>query len=189
MRRALSVAEVSPLKVSYINAHATSTPLGDSAENVAITRLMMGEGGFEKGREEEVCVTSIKGALGHLLGGAGAVEAITSVLSIRDVSSALLPLSVLYLVSPNTSISPSLNLLFPTRENLGNNTTQNIVPPTLNLTDIDKQNFKFNYVPLISQEPEHGVHVVLSNSFGFGGGCASLLFQKYEGEGARLQAR
>ena len=86
MRRALSTAQIPPSKVDYINAHATSTPLGDSAENAAIAALMMGEGGLEIGNEQEVCVSSIKGALGHLLGGAGAVEAVVSVLAIRDVS-------------------------------------------------------------------------------------------------------
>ncbi|MCJ1390133.1 Mitochondrial beta-keto-acyl synthase [Xylographa bjoerkii] len=98
MRRALSTAQTSPSKVDYINAHATSTPLGDSAENAAIATLMMGEGGLETGREEEVCVSSIKGALGHLLGGAGAVEAVASVLTIRD-----------------NLVPPTLNLTSPDR--------------------------------------------------------------------------
>ena len=89
MRRALSTAQIPPFKVDYINAHATSTPLGDSAENAAIFTLMMGEGGLEKGREQEVCVSSVKGALGHLLGGAGAVEAVISVLAIKDVSAVI----------------------------------------------------------------------------------------------------
>ncbi|MCJ1417818.1 hypothetical protein MMC32_004163 [Xylographa parallela] len=98
MRRALSTAQILPSKVDYINAHATSTPLGDSAENAAIATLMMGEGGLEKGTEQEVCVSSIKGALGHLLGGAGAVEAVASVLAIRD-----------------NIVPPTLNLTSPDR--------------------------------------------------------------------------
>ncbi|MCJ1478131.1 Mitochondrial beta-keto-acyl synthase [Lambiella insularis] len=76
MRRALASAQIPPAKVDYINAHATSTPLGDAAENAAIATLMMGEGGLRNGREGEVCVSSIKGALGHLLGAAGAVETV-----------------------------------------------------------------------------------------------------------------
>ncbi|MCJ1292739.1 Mitochondrial beta-keto-acyl synthase [Xylographa carneopallida] len=99
MRRALSSAQIAPSKVDYINAHATSTPLGDSAENAAIATLMMGEGGLEKGREQEVCVSSVKGALGHMLGGAGAVEAVTSVLAVRDN---IVP-PTLNLTAPDTS--------------------------------------------------------------------------------------
>ena len=83
MRRALSVAEIRPSEVSYINAHATSTPLGDGAEANAIRSLMLGEGGVRT--EEEVCVSSTKGATGHLLGAAGAVEAMFSVLAIKNV--------------------------------------------------------------------------------------------------------
>lgn len=93
MRRALSTAQISPVNVDYINAHATSTPVGDSAENAAIATLMMGEGGLEKGREGDVCVSSIKGALGHLLGAAGAVEAVASVMAIKDVSPILFHVS------------------------------------------------------------------------------------------------
>ena len=82
MRYALEHASLPPSKVDYINSHATSTPLGDLAENRAIKKLMLGEDGKEKA--SEVNVSSTKGATGHLLGGAGAVEALFSILAIRD---------------------------------------------------------------------------------------------------------
>ena len=81
MKRALSSARIHPSQVNYINAHATSTPLGDSAENRAIATLM----DFGNWRSNEFCVSSTKGAIGHLLGAAGAVEAIFSVLSLKHV--------------------------------------------------------------------------------------------------------
>ena len=83
MKRALAFAQIPPSSVDYINAHATSTPLGDSAENRAIATLLCEENGM---RVENVCVSSTKGATGHLLGAAGAVEALFSVLAMRDVS-------------------------------------------------------------------------------------------------------
>lgn len=138
MRLALKNASISPAKVDYINAHATSTPLGDLAENRAIKRLMLGD---ENGKTKaaDVNVSSTKGAVGHLLGAAGAVEALFSILAIRD----------------------------------------GILPPTLNLTDLDGPELDCNYVALKAQERR--VDVVLSNSFGFGGTNASLCFKRYEG--------
>jgi len=135
MKRALKNAGIRPREVDYVNAHATSTPLGDAAENAAICALMLGEEGRQDANQ--VSVSSTKGAIGHLLGAAGAVEAIFSILAIRD----------------------------------------NALPPTLNLQNPDT-NFKCNYVPLVSQQKE--VNVSISNSFGFGGTNASLVFSKYK---------
>jgi 3-oxoacyl-[acyl-carrier-protein] synthase II len=83
MKRALKNAGIQPKNIDYINAHATSTPLGDSAENAAIERLMLGEEGF--GAASQISVSSTKGAIGHLLGAAGAIEAIFSILAIKEV--------------------------------------------------------------------------------------------------------
>ena len=88
MKKALKHAEVAPEKVDYINAHATSTPLGDAAENQAIKSLMLGEQG--RRRAADINVSSSKGALGHLLGAAGAIEAVISILAIDEVGRALL---------------------------------------------------------------------------------------------------
>lgn len=83
MKRALKNAQVRPGQIDYINAHATSTPVGDVAETKAIRSLMLGDNGVEK--ESQVTVSSTKGAIGHLLGAAGAVEAMFSVLAISEV--------------------------------------------------------------------------------------------------------
>jgi len=86
MRSALRHAKIEPRAVDYVNAHATSTALGDASENRAIKRLLLEEA-YGKQRASEINVSSTKGAVGHLLGAAGAVEAIFSILAIRDVSS------------------------------------------------------------------------------------------------------
>ena len=138
MRLALKNASLPPASVDYINAHATSTPLGDLAENRAIRSLMLGKNGKEDAKE--INVSSTKGAVGHLLGAAGAVEALFSVLAIRD----------------------------------------SILPPTLNLTELEGLEFDCNYVALEAQKRK--VNVVLSNSFGFGGTNASLCLRLYEGK-------
>ena len=82
MHMALRHAQRPPSEVDYINAHATSTQQGDVVECRAIWRLMQGEDG--KASAEDVCVSSTKGAVGHLLGAAGALEAMFGVLAVRD---------------------------------------------------------------------------------------------------------
>ncbi|KAI9826297.1 MAG: Mitochondrial beta-keto-acyl synthase [Thelocarpon impressellum] len=82
MKRALKGAGVAPAAVDYVNAHATSTRLGDAAENIAIRELLLGEQG--KDRASEVNVSSTKGATGHLLGAAGSVEAIFAILAVHE---------------------------------------------------------------------------------------------------------
>lgn len=84
MKRALQHARIKPRDVGYINAHATSTLLGDAAENNAIKWLMLGEDGHKKA--SDVNVSSSKGAIGHLLGAAGAVEAIFAIKALDEVS-------------------------------------------------------------------------------------------------------
>ncbi|KAL2188860.1 thiolase-like protein [Thermothelomyces heterothallicus CBS 203.75] len=83
MKRALKNAGIRPAQVDYINAHATGTQVGDAAEAAAIRSLMLGEEGVED--ESRVTVSSTKGAIGHLLGGAGAIEAIFSILAIAEM--------------------------------------------------------------------------------------------------------
>lgn len=85
MKRALQHAGIKPSAVDYINAHATSTLLGDAAENRAIKDLLLGEEG--KKSASEINVSSTKGAIGHLLGAAGSVESIFTVLALHNVSS------------------------------------------------------------------------------------------------------
>lgn len=83
MRRALQHSSLPPSSITYINAHATSTPLGDASENTAITTLMLDSVSGLK-HPQEINVSSTKGAIGHLLGAAGAIEALFCVLSIRE---------------------------------------------------------------------------------------------------------
>ncbi|KAL7627029.1 Mitochondrial beta-keto-acyl synthase [Parahypoxylon ruwenzoriense] len=133
MKMALKNAEIKPRQVNYINAHATGTPIGDAAEALGIRSLMMGEEGYSN--EGQVAVSSTKGSIGHLLGAAGAIEAVFSILAI----------------------------------------TENTLPPTLNLNEPDIEP-KFNLIPLEAQEKK--VDVTLSNSFGFGGTNATLVFSR-----------
>jgi 3-oxoacyl-[acyl-carrier-protein] synthase II len=126
MRNALKRAELSPDRIDYINAHGTSTPLGDEIELGAVKRLF-GDHAYK------VAMSSTKSAIGHLLGAAGSVEAIFSILAMRD----------------------------------------SVVPPTLNLED-PSEGCDIDLVPLKAKERR--VNYALSNSFGFGGTNASLIF-------------
>lgn len=85
MKRALKHAGIAPRDVDYVNAHATSTVLGDAAENRAIKNLLLGPEG--KKAAHEINVSSSKGAIGHLLGAAGSVEAIFTIMALHEVSS------------------------------------------------------------------------------------------------------
>jgi len=128
MQAALKRANVAPAEIDYINAHGTSTPLGDELELGAVQRLVGNAGG-------RISMSSTKSAIGHLLGAAGAVEAIFSVLAIRD----------------------------------------GIAPPTINL-DNPSVETAIDLVPHQARKRE--IDVVLSNSFGFGGTNASLVFRR-----------
>ncbi|KAI0480870.1 putative 3-oxoacyl--synthase [Xylariaceae sp. FL0804] len=82
MKRALRNAGIKPRDVDYINAHATGTRIGDAAEALAIRSLMLGEEGHDQ--ESKVTVSSTKGAVGHLLGAAGAIEAVFAIQAIAE---------------------------------------------------------------------------------------------------------
>jgi 3-oxoacyl-[acyl-carrier-protein] synthase II len=128
MTAALKRANISPAEVDYINAHGTSTPLGDEIELNAVHRLV----GNAAGR---ISMSSTKSSIGHLLGAAGAVEAIFSILAMRD----------------------------------------QIAPPTINL-DNPSVETPIDLVPLRARKRD--INIALSNSFGFGGTNASLVFRR-----------
>ncbi len=131
MQAALKRSGLNVDQIDYINAHGTSTPIGDEIELRAVERLF---GTNDKGGDNRLDMSSTKSAVGHLLGAAGAVEAIFSVLAMRD----------------------------------------GILPPTLNL-DNPSIDTSINLVPHQAQEKK--IDAVLSNSFGFGGTNASLVFK------------
>lgn len=131
MKSALRHARLGIGDISYLNAHATSTPAGDYVELHALSRLLEEAGADPKGLK----LSATKSATGHLLGGAGAVEAIISILAMRD----------------------------------------NVVPPTLNL---DNPEFPYPVDRCPHEAREVKIRNVLSNSFGFGGTNAALVFSK-----------
>jgi 3-oxoacyl-[acyl-carrier-protein] synthase II len=159
MKQALKNAKVAPSAVGYINAHATSTPLGDAAENIAIKTLMLGPEGKDKAAE--INVSSTKGAIGHLLGAAGSIEALFTVLALHEVSS-------------HSAGTP--HILRESDADDGKLIPQGILPPTINL-DSKADDFDCNYVSNTAQEND--INVAITNSFGFGGTNASLCFTKY----------
>jgi len=128
MEAALKRAGVAPSDVDYVNAHGTSTPLGDEIELGAVTRLAGNAANL-------LTMSSTKSSTGHLLGAAGAVEAIFSVMAIRD----------------------------------------GVAPPTINLENPSVET-EIDLVPMTPKKMD--INVALSNSFGFGGTNASLVFRK-----------
>ena len=128
MKAAVKRAGIDPSEIDYINAHGTSTQLGDEIELGAVTRLL-GDAA------PKAAMSSTKSAIGHLLGAAGSVEAIFSLLAMRD----------------------------------------GIAPPTLNLDNPSVES-AINLVPKVPLRKT--IDVALSNSFGFGGTNASLIFRK-----------
>lgn len=131
MEMAINDAGIAPQDVDYINAHGTSTGLNDKNETLAIKSLF-GDHAMK------LAVSSTKSMTGHLLGAAGGIEAIASVLAI----------------------------------------TESMVPPTINYETPDEE-MDLDYVPNTARQRE--VNVALSNSFGFGGHNATVLFRKYQG--------
>jgi 3-oxoacyl-[acyl-carrier-protein] synthase II len=127
MRAAFRNGGISPDQVQYVNAHGTSTPLGDDLELEAVEHVF---GDAAKG----LAMSSTKSATGHLLGAAGAVEAIFSLLAVRD----------------------------------------NVAPPTLNLEEPSRESV-IDRVARTAQDRRIGY--ALSNSFGFGGTNASVIFR------------
>ncbi len=131
MKIALAKAGIEPKKIDYINAHGTSTKYGDELETDAI-KTVFGEHAYK------LCVSSTKSMIGHLLGAAGGVEAVFTVLSMHN----------------------------------------SIVLPTINLENPDPE-CDLDYVPNKSRPME--IEYAMSNSFGFGGTNACLIFKKYRG--------
>ncbi|WP_027165541.1 beta-ketoacyl-ACP synthase II [Mesorhizobium sp. WSM3224] len=130
MMAALNRAKLSPADIDYINAHGTST-MADTIELGAVERLV-------GNAASKISMSSTKSSIGHLLGAAGAAEAIFSILAIRD----------------------------------------NIAPATINLDNPERE----TAIDLVPNKPrQRQIDVALSNSFGFGGTNASLVFQRYNG--------
>ncbi len=127
MQAAMRNGRVAPEDIQYVNAHGTSTPLGDDLELQAVERVF---GSAADG----LAMSSTKSAIGHLLGAAGAVEAVFSLLAIRD----------------------------------------GIAPPTLNLNSPSRPSV-IDRIPNMAQERK--IKMALSNSFGFGGTNASIIFR------------
>jgi 3-oxoacyl-[acyl-carrier-protein] synthase II len=127
MRAAMRNGGVSPSDIQYVNAHGTSTPLGDDLELEAVERLF---GDAARG----LAMSSTKSATGHLLGAAGAAEAIFSILAVRD----------------------------------------RVAPPTLNLEAVSRDSVIDRVAKVAQERP---IRVALSNSFGFGGTNASVIFR------------
>ena len=132
MRAAIKDAKLTPEDIGYVNAHGTSTPLGDVIETRALKRVF-GD------RAKKVPISSTKSMTGHLLGGAGGLEAGIAVLALRD----------------------------------------QVIPPTINLESPDPE-CDLDYVPNVARKAT--LDYALSNSFGFGGTNAALIFKRWSGK-------
>ena len=132
MMAALKDAKLTPNDIGYVNAHGTSTPIGDVIETRALKRIF-GE------CAKKVPISSTKSMTGHLLGGAGGLEAGISVLALHDQT----------------------------------------LPPTINLENPDPE-CDLDYVPIHARKAS--VEYALSNSFGFGGTNAALIFRRWSGK-------
>lgn len=131
MLDALADAGITPDAVDYVNAHATSTLLGDESELKAIERVF--------GERQSLNISGTKSMTGHLLGAAGAIEAIITAKAVQE----------------------------------------NAVPPTINTNEVEPEwKDKFNLTLGVAQQKE--INYAMSNTFGFGGHIASLLFKKYK---------
>ena len=133
LRMAFGDAGIDPEEVGYVNAHGTSTPAGDTGE-VRVLKIALGED-----KAYRTPVSSTKGATGHCLGAAGAIEAIFTILA----------------------------------------TDRGVLPPTINYEDPDPE-CDLDYIPNEARESE--IQVGVSNSFGFGGHNACVVFRKHDGE-------
>ena len=134
MKNALEDAGMKPEDIDYINVHGTSTPVGDISEVKAIQQLF-GEHAYK------LNISSTKSMTGHLLGAAGAVEAMVSVLSVKN----------------------------------------DIIPPTINHEEDDKdENIDYNLNFTFNKAQKRTVRAALSNTFGFGGHNACVIFKKYD---------
>jgi 3-oxoacyl-[acyl-carrier-protein] synthase II len=129
MEIALKDAGIPYSEVDYINAHGTSTPLNDIAETIAMKTVF-------KEHAKKLLVSSTKSMTGHLLGAAGGVEAVFSILTIKE----------------------------------------GIVPPTINY-EVPDPECDLDYVPNVARKAK--VRVAMSNSFGFGGTNATLIFKEF----------
>ena len=132
MELALKDAGLTPADVDYINAHGTSTHVGDIAESNAIAKVF-----GDKIQNTKLSVSSTKSMTGHMLGGAGSIESIISIKALND----------------------------------------GIIPPTINLENQDPEVANLDYTPNTAKKKD--INVALSNSFGFGGHNAVLVFKKH----------
>ena len=131
MREALDEAGITPDEVDYINMHATSTPIGDPSELIGIEKVF--------GKRDSLSLSGTKSMTGHLLGAAGAIEAIATIKALQE----------------------------------------DIVPPTINVEEIDE--FAKGFEITVGKAQKKEINYALSNTFGFGGHVATVLIKKYKG--------